>query len=117
MSNNVYDSEAFRARVTFAANYISARRPSTRRFDTCFEMHDGDAVAAALVYRTRKSPQSKLAQNLFHYLVKEQAEECAARLEGKDLNIEAREMRRKAKESFKRWLAEQHARQETHADA
>lgn len=65
---SVYDPDNFMGRVNFAASYISAGRPTTRSFDTCFEMNDGDAVATALYRRVQKNPNTKLAQNIWRYL-------------------------------------------------
>ena len=89
----VYDDDAFQERVNFAAGYIAQGRTSTRRFDTCFEMNDGDAVVAALFRRTEKAPQSKLAKNLPQYIRADQAREHSARL-GPDLKIESANMNR-----------------------
>ena len=65
---SVYDPDAFKERVAFAARHIGSGRPSTRHFDTCFEMSDGDAVAVALVRRVRARPNTKLARNFEGYL-------------------------------------------------
>jgi hypothetical protein len=51
---SVYDSHAFSERVTLAEKNILAharnpyRHEFSRSFDTCFEMGDGDKVAARL---------------------------------------------------------------------
>lgn len=90
---DVYEPEAFRARVDFAAAVISRGGQATRRFDTCFEIFDGNEVAAALVYRARKSPAGKLAANLFRYISRDIAESDAADLAGKNLDASARESR------------------------
>jgi len=107
---SVYDSEAFAERVNFAANYIRRGCNTTRRFDTCFEMYDGDCVATALVRRAQADPAGKLAANLFRYISKDRALESARKLahvSTRDLKHEAAEMRRKDREEFDRWLAEQ----------
>jgi hypothetical protein len=62
----VYDINAFSARVDFAARVISDGRRTTRAFDTCFEMWDGDAVAVAVYHRSRHNP--KLRRNLWRYI-------------------------------------------------
>jgi hypothetical protein len=62
---DVYQADAFEDRVNYAASCISKGMSSTRHFDTCFEMWDGDYVAAALVRRTLKNPNTKLASRLF----------------------------------------------------
>lgn len=94
---NVYNADDFQYRVKFAASYISAKKPSTRRFDTCFEMWDGDAVAAALVRRVDKQPGTKLAANLFKYIGEDGARKASDRL-GPNLNEEARKLRYDAQE-------------------
>jgi len=57
--------------IEVAARYISSGRPTTRRFDSCFEWWGADAVAVGLYRRTLKRPNTKLAQNLFKYLGRE----------------------------------------------
>jgi len=59
-SNDVYNPEAFTARVNYAAQCL-IRRIDSRRRDTCFEMMDGDAVVVALVRRAAKNPRLKEA--------------------------------------------------------
>ncbi len=75
---SVYQDDNFHGRVNFAASYISAGRQTTRAFDSCFEMNDGAAVALALYRRTLKKPSTKLAQNIWRYLVRETIEREAA---------------------------------------
>lgn len=75
-STSVYREDAFLDRINFAASAIARGRNTTRSFDTCFEMSDGDAVAAALVRRARKKPSGRLAQNLYRYITKSSAEEA-----------------------------------------
>jgi hypothetical protein len=72
---DVYNSIAFEDRVNYAASVISKGKPvyNARHFDTCFEMNDGDYVAAALVRRTIKNPNTQLAKNLFRYIGQELA--------------------------------------------
>lgn len=53
---NVYDPDEFMVRVNFAAATITRGGAHTRRFDTCFEMYDGDLVVTALVRRADKNP-------------------------------------------------------------
>ena len=67
---NVYKPEAFEDRVNYAAAVIGRGIVpcNARVFDTCFEMFDGDYVAAALVRRTVNNPASKLAQNIFRFI-------------------------------------------------
>lgn len=59
----------FSYRVNFAAAHISRGANSTRSFDNCFEMWDGDAVAVALYRRARKN--AKLRKNLWNYIGRE----------------------------------------------
>lgn len=92
---NVYDPNAFRNRVEFAAAHISAGRGDSRAFDTCFEMYDGDAVAAALIRRIDANPNSMLARNIFRYIGEDLAREASRRL-GDDLDLEAKIMREAA---------------------
>ena len=63
-----YDTDAFATRVNFSAGYIAAGRQTTRTFDTCYEMNDGDAVAVAVYRRARRNP--KLRANLWRYLTR-----------------------------------------------
>lgn len=67
---DVYNPAAFEDRVNYAASVISKGivPMNGRHFDTCFEMFDGDYVVAALVRRTIKNPNSKLATNLFRFI-------------------------------------------------
>lgn len=58
MKNIVYQREAFEARVSYAAKCFMLGI-SSRSFDTCFEMGDGDLVVTALVRRAMKNPRLK----------------------------------------------------------
>ena len=61
------DLEGRKARINYAARFISeGRRPTTRQFDTCFEMNDGEEVYQVLLKRAVKNP--KLAANIHQYL-------------------------------------------------
>ena len=57
---DVYNPEAYQARVNYAVQCIM-RGIQSRRFDTCFEMSDGDAVVTAIVRRARKNPKLREA--------------------------------------------------------
>ena len=46
-------ADSFQQRVNYAAQGILNHETKSREFDACFEMHDGDLVAAALVRRAR----------------------------------------------------------------
>jgi hypothetical protein len=94
--SRVYEPEAFASRVAFAATVIAAGRNTTRNFDTCFEMSDGDEVAAALVRRAKANPTGNLAKNLFRYIGKELALEsydATAQLSTRQLAEKAAESR------------------------
>ena len=52
---SVYDSNAFHERVNHAYRCILSGSTDSRRFDTCFEMYDGAAVAVALMRRAEKN--------------------------------------------------------------
>lgn len=77
----------FAGRVNYAAAVIANGRSTSRAFDNCFENHDGDEVAAALVRRAHRNP--RLAENLWRYLCRETVEATAERLKGKNLKEEA----------------------------
>lgn len=87
----VYDPENFSGRVNYAALVISQRRQTTRSFDTCFEMYDGDAVAAAIWRRSLRNP--KLASNLGRYLDPNRCKQSFEQYEGQDLTVAARQLR------------------------
>lgn len=65
---NVYDPDQLQYRVSFAVQALlskSESATSSRKFDTCFEMNDGDKVKAEILRRAEKNP--KLAKGLlFH---------------------------------------------------
>lgn len=65
-------------RVNYAARIIREGRPTSRRFDSCFEMGDGDAVVLALVKRAKKSPG--LSTNLSKYVAATSIEAAEAKL-------------------------------------
>jgi hypothetical protein len=48
---------SFQQRVNYAAQGILNQDTKTREFDSCFEMHDGDLIAAALVRRARQDAE------------------------------------------------------------
>jgi prenyltransferase beta subunit len=76
MRNDPYEPNNFEGRVNYAARCISSGHihgRNERIFDTCFEMWDGDQVAAALVRRILLQPHSRLADKLFTVLDRERA--------------------------------------------
>lgn len=102
----------FNARVNFAASYISGGKRTSRRFDSCFENNDGDAVVTALYRRTRERPGTKLAANLFNYLCRESVMQAVADLEHirtEDLPNVADRMREESRRKFKEDMARLHA--------
>ena len=109
---SVYDTENFAGRVNLAATVIASGGRPSRSFDTCFEMHDGDAVAAALVRRSLNN--ERLAANLFRYIGEAGARAAFARYEGRNLPDVAREMRAAAAAKWQatldRWAAEDRAK-------
>ena len=60
------EKDGFSYRVDFAAAVISGGRDTTRNFDNCFEMWDGDAVAVALYRRSRRN--ERLKKNIWRYI-------------------------------------------------
>jgi hypothetical protein len=47
----------FKRRVDFAIRVISDGSTTTRQFDSCFEMYDGDYVVAAIMRRAAHNPR------------------------------------------------------------
>lgn len=70
---DLYKTSAFEDRVNYAASCIVRGHTNGRHFDTCFEMGDGAYVAAALVRRTVKNPDSMLAAKLFSVVNRDSA--------------------------------------------
>lgn len=108
---SVYEDDAFTARVNLAATYIAAGRDTScsRTFDTCFEMHDGDVVAAALVRRADANPTGRLAQNLFKYIGENLARQKARALTHiptRELKQESAKVRAKAAADFDAFMEE-----------
>ena len=94
---SVYDTENFQGRVSLAALYISEGRETTRSFDTCFEMWDGDAVAVALLRRAERNPHGTIGRNFDRYLSRESVGAVArANAHRKNLSAWARELREAA---------------------
>ena len=109
---SVYDTDNFMGRVNLAASYISQGRNTTRTFDTCFEMSDGDAVATALYRRAQKAPSGRLASNLWSYLSQASVEPVAVQNAYRaDLKSWAAELRAESRIAFQKIMAEQAARQ------
>jgi len=96
MRSSVYDFENFAGRVQFAAAVIARRGATSRSFDTCCEMYDGEAVIAALVRRAKKRPNGSLAKNLYHYIDQKSAEAAYQKTIGMDLTAHAAQLRASA---------------------
>ena len=87
---SIYKTEAFTKRVNYAVRCISNNRKTSRTFDTCLEMGDGDYVAVAVYRRSLKN--TKLASNIFSYLSKDSVMASVEKLKDistKDLKKEA----------------------------
>jgi hypothetical protein len=115
---SVYDPENYAGRVSLAAFYISQRRESSRAFDTCFEMYDGDAVAVALWRRAQAKPNSDLAGFLRCYLNMADIEKLAtANAHRKNLTAWARELRAEGERATAAMFAELEARSAARREA
>jgi hypothetical protein len=68
--------DAIGDRINYAARIIREGRNTSRRFDSCFEMYDGDAVVAALVTRSAKC--AKLRANLPRYIAQSSIDNAEA---------------------------------------
>lgn len=102
------EPENFAGRVAYAAKVIAYGRSPSRAFDNCFENHDGDEVATAILRRAGKN--ARIAANLHRYLNLASAEVAARRLADiptRKLSVVARETRAKKAAEFKAWLEEQ----------
>lgn len=95
--------ENFAGRVNYAAQVIANGRSPSRAFDNCFENHDGDEVAAALVRRAEHN--ERLRANLWRYLNRSSAEEAASRLAGQNLAEAARATRARRKAEYDAFMA------------
>lgn len=87
----VYSRDNFAGRVDHVAAVIIRGGGTNRRFDGCFEMWDGDAVAAAIYERSLSSP--RLAANLSRYLVIDSIRDCYDRYQGQNLSQVAATLR------------------------
>ena len=93
MTTSVYEPEAFSSRVSYARHCIIDGTTS-RAFDTCFEMSDGDAVVTALIRKTEQGDEKlrrAFERNMdwFSYLRGEAAKHSGV----KDLKAFARQLR------------------------
>lgn len=106
---SVHDAENFAGRVNYAAQCLMRGTSGTRHFDTCFEMHDGDAVVTALVRRARnnKALHDKIAGR-WGGVFPQSWLDAAAKHEAlpvRELRTLAADLRRKGRESFERMMA------------
>src|SRR5258708_33807453 len=60
-----YRPDSFQQRVNYAAQCILDQDTRSREFASCFEMHDGDVVAAALVRRAQQNAELYAAMVLW----------------------------------------------------
>lgn len=95
---SVYDENNFIGRVNYAASVISRKGGNTRHFDTCFEMYDGDAVAAALYRRSLKN--ERLAINMPRYVNMDLVLQNYTEHKGKNLTKVAAVLRTKAQAKY-----------------
>lgn len=103
---HINDPDNFAGRVNLAALYISRGRRTSRNFDSCFENHDGDAVATALYRRAQANPDGDLARNLWRYLSRDSVEPVATEnAHRKNLAQWSRELRAEAKAAFAAFMA------------
>ena len=106
----VHDNDAFQYRVNYAAKVISQGGNTTRAFDSCFEMYDGEEVATILYRRSLKNP--RLRENIWKRLCEKTVMESVAKLS----HISTRDMPKQAAETRSRralaaaaWQAERDA--------
>jgi hypothetical protein len=78
---SVYDPDNFAGRVNHACAVILSGRRTNRTFDTCFEMYDGAAVAAAVYQRAEKNP--RMMEALPRYLCVVSAKKAAEDYKGR----------------------------------
>jgi hypothetical protein len=112
MPSHIHELEGFWDRVNFASAVIARNGEPTRNFDTCFEMYDGDAVAAAVVRRAKANPDGPLARNLFpRYLgpLAIESYETTKHLSRKQLEQYAADLRTEAIRARDAWWAAERA--------
>lgn len=112
---SVYREDAFQERVNYAAQCFMRGTPSTRHFDTCFEMFDGDLVVTALVRRCEKNEKLKgaIARRWADRKFPQDWIDTAAKyadVPTRKLADKAAEVRAKAHKETERWLAELEAK-------
>lgn len=110
--SRVYEDDNFRGRVDHAAKVIARGGDANRTFDTCFEMHDGDAVAVALYRRVTKNPNTSLARNIWRYLSFDSVAPMARKYSNRNLDELAREQREKGRRDFEEFMKKVRAENE-----
>lgn len=106
---SVYQLENFSARVNLASRVISKKGRSTRAFEACFEMYDGDEVAVAVYRRSKKNP--RLNKNIWDYLSRKSIAPVAFKMR----NVKTRDLSKAAKATRERRVAEMKAYWEAEA--
>lgn len=109
---SVYDLENFGGRVVYAAQIMRSGGETCRRFDTCFEMYDGNEVATTLWRMAQTDSKLMSAFMSRQYLCPDSVRATAQNL----AHIADRDMARQAALTRKR-SAEQYDRKIAHADA
>lgn len=79
-------SKTLKDRINYATRVIREGRATSRQFDGCFEMGDGDDVVAALVKRAAKCPTLKA--NLPRYIAQSSIEKRTASAPGQWVQCE-----------------------------
>ena len=112
MPSRIHEPDGFWDRVSFACAVVAHIARTTRQFDSCFEMHDGDAVAAAMVRRAKARPDGPLARNLFPRSLGPRAlasYEATKHLSRKQLENYAADLRKEAIRANDAWWAVERA--------
>ena len=112
MPSRIHELDGFWNRVSYACAVIARRAGTTRQFDICFEMFDGDAVAAAVVRRAKARPDGPLARNLFPRYLGPWAlasYEATKHLSRKQLENYAADLRKEAIRANDAWWAVERA--------
>ena len=112
MPSRIHELDGFWNRVSYACAVIARRAGTTRQFDICFEMFDGDAVAAAVVRRAKARPDGPLARNLFPRYLGPRAlasYEATKHLSRKQLENYAADLRKEAIRANDAWWAVERA--------
>ena len=112
MPSRIHEPDGFWDRVSFACAVVAHSARTTRQFDTCFEIFDGDAVAAAVVRRAKARPDGPLARNLFPRYLGPRAlasYEATKHLSRKQLENYAADLRKEAIRANDAWWAVERA--------